>query len=386
MCNFVARECIAIGPHGALDELNNKGLPGTLGPITPLVSESGKLNPKSELSDYSSVILKTDPGLEIFAISKMSAVLGNRINKGQAAVDLNHYMPWGASEPITPEVIRLSPYAQSELDAVRHLLRSGVVAGEPHPRVAVLDSGLASDYSGHREINYFDYSQGGRLAPANPQSDPLGHGTRVVSVLDQILPNQVGLSVGRLPSGGNSLTVLAVVQAYADIVARQSPNVINLSIAPRSNSAVCPHCRKRTTALTFFSSFFPLIMRLAGRSPTPTITVMAAGNEGQVPNSRWLTKDLDTLLLAVAENRFRQRARYSSALEGPNADLFSASAFGGDDPDDTGSSGFFTDGDHGTSFAAPILSALALLPRPAATHPIGSFVQEKMREARAARE
>jgi hypothetical protein len=88
---------------------------------------------------------------------------------------------------------------------------------------------------------------------------------------------------------------------------------------------------------------------------------MAAGNTGQVPNSRWLTEDLSTLLFAIAENRNGDRTRYSSAPEGPYADLFSAGAFGGDDPDEPGAQGVFLDGCYGTSFAAPFVSAAALL-------------------------
>jgi hypothetical protein len=90
---------------------------------------------------------------------------------------------------------------------------------------------------------------------------------------------------------------------------------------------------------------------------------MASGNAGQIPNSRWLTEDVETLLFAVAENRKGERTKYSGAPEGPQADLFSASAFGGDDPDDEDAQGVFRDGPHtyGTSFAAPFLSAVVLV-------------------------
>lgn len=256
-------------------------------------------------------------------------------------------------------------------------------------KVAILDSGLAADFSAHRELRYYDYSTGGRLRRDVDATDPIGHGTRVASILDQILPSEVELCVGRLPSDPAGLTALTIAQALGDLVVRETPDVVNLSVALRNDWFVCPHCRQRVPAPTLLSSLLPLVIRLAGKTTSSTLTVMAAGNTGQTPNSRWLTEDVETLMFAVAENRNRERTRYSSAPEGPRGDLFSAGAFGGDDPDEPGAQGVFADGTHGTSFAAPFVSAVALLTKnfnAPLTHGIptriGMFTREIIEAAR----
>jgi len=228
-------------------------------------------------------------------------------------------------------------------------------------KVAVLDSGLDPAFSPHRNLTYLDYSRDGRLTPSTEQADPIGHGTRVVKILDDILPVEVDLVVGRLPSDPTRMTTLSSAHALGDLVSRALPDVINLSVAPRDNVFVCPSCHERVPVPTFLPTFFSMVLRLAGKTSQSTITVMAAGNSGQVGNSRWLNQDIETLLLAIAENRHGDRARYSGGAEGPLADLFSASAFGGDDPDEPGAVGAFSDGSQGTSFAAPFLTCAALL-------------------------
>jgi subtilisin family serine protease len=360
MCNFVPGQAVAIGPLSVLHEMGG-GLPGTLGPVLPLVSEVGDIGDSSEIARLGTVVLKTDPGLELYAVSRLSARLAAAIEKKEAVVDLNHFMPLSAPEPLSFGSLRLSPHAEREAAAIRRLLRSSLPS-QPRPiRVAVLDSGLAADFGAHRPLRYFDYSAGGRLRQDQPQTDPLGHGTRVATILDQILPPEVELSIGRLPVEAGSLTALSIAQALGDIIARELPEVVNLSVAMRNDWFVCPNCKQRVPAPTFLSTLLPLVVRLGGRSTASTVTVMAAGNTGQLPNSRWLTEDVETLLFAVAQNRKGERTRYSSAPEGPHADLFSAGAFGGDDPDDPDSQGVFLDGMHGTSFAAPFVSAVALL-------------------------
>ena len=167
--------------------------------------------------------------------------------------------------------------------------------------------------------------------------------------------------MGRLPSDAGALTALTVAQALGDIIAREQPEVVNLSVSPRNDWFVCPVCKRPVVAPTFLSTFLPLVVRLGGKTTRSTVTVMAAGNTGQIPNSRWLTEDVETLLFAVAENRKRERTRYSGSPEGPRGDLFSARAFGGDDPEDPDAQGVFADGTHGTSFAAPFVSAVALV-------------------------
>ncbi|WP_143007659.1 MULTISPECIES: S8/S53 family peptidase [Nitrosospira] len=328
----------------------------------PLINEEEGNDRNTELSRLGTVVLKTDPGLELYAVSRLSARLSALIEKNEAAVDVNHILPLAAVEPLSDTSLRFSPHAEREASIVRQLLRSALPPPDSRPgplRIAVLDSGLIRDFSAHRELRYFDYSINGQLRRDAEPADPSGHGTRVVSIFDQILPPHVELSVGRLPS--DSLTALTIARALGDIIAREMPDVVNLSVSLRNDWFFCSRCKQRVLAPTFLTSILPLVMRLGGKNAVRTLTVMAAGNSGQIPNSRWLTEDLDTLLFAIAENRHHERARYSSAPDGPLGDLYSASAFGGDDPEDPDAQGVFIDGAHGTSFAAPFVSAVALL-------------------------
>ncbi len=360
MCNFVPGEAVAMGPPNVLHELG-KGLPGHLDDVQPLLTEVGELPPNSGVQPLASVVLRTDPGLELHAVSRLSARLAAAIEARKAVVDLNHLLPLSTTTVNSNHSLRFSPHAESEIAVFRRLIRTSLDAGPAPIRVAVLDSGLAPGYTAHRDVRYLDYSDGGRLRLDAPRVDPLGHGTRVVHILDQILPPEVELWVGRMPEDPNALTALAVARALGDVVARGVPEVVNLSLAPRNDWFFCHSCRQRVPAPTFLSTFLPLLVRMAGQCTSRTVTVMASGNAGQIPNSRWLTEDVDTLLFAIAENRKRQRARYSGAPEGPHADLCSAGAFGGDDPDEAERQGVFLDGGHGTSFAAPFISGIALL-------------------------
>lgn len=372
MCSFVPGQAVAIGPMSVLSKLG-EDLPGRLAPATPLLTQSGDLDFDSELSQLGSVVLKTDPGLELYAVSRLSARLADAIEKKVAVVDVNQLLPLSAPEETPGHSLRLSPHGEREVLAVRKLLRATLSPQSMPRKVAILDSGLSADFFANRELRYYDYSAGGRCRRDVEAADPLGHGTRVASILDQILPSEVELCVGRLPSDPVGLTALTIAQAMGDIVVREKPDVLNLSVALRNDSFRCPHCRQRVPAPTLISSILPLVIRLAGRSTSSTMTVMAAGNTGQAPNSRWLTEDVETLMFAVAENRKGERTRYSSAPEGPRGDLFSAGAFGGDDPDEPGAQGVFADGTHGTSFAAPFVSAAALLTKGISTPPAPGF-------------
>lgn len=375
MCNFVPGEVIAIGPVNALQQIG-EGLPGIRSAVRPIISEIGNFPQVSPLIGIGSLTLKTDPGVELYAASRMSARLAGVIEHGDAIVDLNHMLPLSSPESITDLSFRLSAHAEREAASIRRVLREALtpVTDGRHPRrVGVLDSGLLSTYTPHRDVHYFDYSAAGQLTLDATYDDPLGHGTRVVSILDQILPPDVELSVGRLPSQSGSLTALTLAHAFGDLVAREAPEVVNVSVSPRNDWFICPSCRQRVNAPTFLSGFLPLLIRLGGKNIERTVTVMAAGNTGQIPNSRWLSEDIETLLFAVGENRSGNRARYSSAPDGPLADLFSAGAFGGDDPDEKDSEGVFMDGGHGTSYAAPFISAAALLSKQFPAPPLHGF-------------
>jgi hypothetical protein len=387
MCNFVPGQAIALAKISSLYELG-ENLPGTLGPVVPLVGEIGDVNRESELTKYATVVLKTDPGLEVHAVSQLSARLAGPIQQGEAIVDLNHILPWSAPDLPGEPSTRLGAHAEREAAALRGLLRRVFPEGES-ARVAVLDSGLAADFVPHRELRYLDYSAGGRLTADTARVDLNGHGTRVISILDEVLPANVQLTVGRLPSNEGELTALTIAQALADLIARELPDVVNLSVSLRTDTLICPHCKHRVRGATFFSTMLPLIIRLGGRSSTSTVTVMAIGNTGQYQNSRWLTDDMQTLLFAVAGNKKGDRARYSNSPAGPRADLYSAMAFGGDDIDEPGAEGVFADGARGTSFAAPFVTAAALwakrdldTSRAAARDAIGERTQRFIEAAR----
>lgn len=359
MCNFVPGQAIAIGPLAALRQLDNK-LPGNLGAPVSLVGEGELRNQDSELARLGYVTLHTDPGLEFMAVSRLSAALSDAVRYGQVVVDVNHILPM-AAQTAEPPTLKFSQFAATEVASLRRIFRHHFSSGNLPLRVGILDSGLRDDYRAQREIDYHDYAHAGQRRSGTGKLDPVGHGTRVVSILDQVLPRGIAMSVGRLPSNPSQLTALTVAQALGDMIARDAPDVVNLSVCMQTDGAHCNFCKRTMAVGSFSSSFLPLIIRLGGVSQAATITVMAAGNAGLVPNSRWLTEDVRSLIFAMAENRHGQPARYSSIPSGPRADMFSVAAFGGDDPDERRAQGFFSDGAHGTSYAAPFVSALALL-------------------------
>jgi hypothetical protein len=385
MCRFVPGQAIAIGPLTELNELNH-GLPGEV-EVQPLVT--GELN--HDMAKIGRALLRTQPGLEVFAVSQMSARLSSAIKRKAALVDLNHILPYGMGEPLSEVRARLSPHAQKEAHIVRNILRRSLPRGRRRMHVAILDSGLTPEYSAHRSVEYFDYSRGGRYSANEARADPLGHGTKVVKILDDILPPEIELVVGRLPSDENALTTLTAAHALGDLIARTTPEVVNLSFTIRTDVFFCRVCREQIPAPALLNSLLSLVIRVGGRSAEKTVTVMASGNTGQIPNSRWLTNDIETLIFAVAENKRGERTKYSSAPEGPDADMVSAGAFGGDDPDETDAQGCFYDGSRGTSFAAPFISAVALLakhlnlPKGAYPKPLGALVRELISRAREGR-
>jgi hypothetical protein len=151
-------------------------LPGKLGTATPLVSEEGNVDFNSELSRLGSVVLRTDPGLELYAVSRLSARLARAIEFNDAVVDVNQILPLSTPESVSNSSLRLSPHGEREAAAVRQLLRA-TLSPQPTPRkVAVLDSGISSDFSAHRELRYYDYSNGGKLRRDAEATDRLGMG------------------------------------------------------------------------------------------------------------------------------------------------------------------------------------------------------------------
>jgi hypothetical protein len=362
MCNHVRGEAIAIGSLGDLRQrLNGPGwnFPGRI-EFIQLVREEPDLE-TSPLFGVGIARLSGVPhGLEVHAVSKLSAALSEEIAAHKVSVDLNYILPLSADVPVAP--LRLTPLAESWTNRARELAtnlqkRADTNAGSPvrpSPPVALIDSGLnVTSLSSGRELRSFDYSNPG-TSPTNaePDCDVLGHGTRVASLLDACLPQSVPLVSAKLSNRGRDVTVLNVVRVFADVVSRFRPLVVNLSLAPAKDDAICDRCGEPTLAPAFYSTLLHHAIRLAAPS---TFVVMAAGNSGRRCTQEIMMDATQNLVFAVAINSRDQRASYSSTTQVPGTSL---GAFGGDGPDGDEKL-FVADPSYGTSFAAPFVTACA---------------------------
>lgn len=178
-----------------------------------------------------------------------------------------------------------------------------------------------------------------------------GHGTRVAKVLDLVLPPRVGLVAAKIADTDEGVTLLALIRAFADLVSAYKPSVVNLSLSARDDQFNCG-CGQRAITPTFISTLLPFVIQLAG----DVVTVMAAGNSGEICHPPHASADASNLIYAVSVNSQMHRTRYSSY---PALPEMAVSAFGGDDPEDERGFGVFDDDRKsvGTSFAAPFVSA-----------------------------
>ena len=93
--------------------------------------------------------------------------------------------------------------------------------------------------------------------------------------------------------------MLRVATAFADLVSREDPAVVNLSLAPRDDEIICPSCGKAVAVAAFHSLILPFLFRVAG---VRTLTVMAAGNRRQFNNARHALADTESLVLVARFN------------------------------------------------------------------------------------
>jgi len=365
MCNFVPGECLAIAENDDIyHRLVQWKLPGRW-ELIPLIPEEPdmphtKSSPRRKQPSHVFIHLTGIPdGLEVLAVSKLSAALSDLIGSHRAVVELNLYLPM-ATQQARRRRDQLSPQAARLVSKLReHFSRNGKWPVPLRP-IALLDSGInfsslrttrpliARNYTGSRatfgQIVDIDHGAG-------------EHGTDVCRILDSILPDSVPIISGQVASRASpSITVLKVATAFAHLVAADRPAVVNLSLAPRDDQLVCPRCRRAIPVEAFHSLILPFVFRVAG--PT-ALTVMAAGNRGQISNARHALAETTSLALVEATDSSGNLAAYSNRVDSGHATA--VRFFGGDNTEGRGRVTVFENAPEsfGTSYAAPFASAAA---------------------------
>jgi hypothetical protein len=149
-------------------------------------------------------------------------------------------------------------------------------------RIGILDSGLDTECLRlRRPWTFLGYDAQGAFVENTAPEDPVLHGTRVAKILDNVLPEQIRFSIGRLPSSGamNDIRVSSFARAYADFIAREAPSVCNVSIGPVPDSVECPQCHRPIETTWLASTILPSLFRLA---ETATFTL----KKGDSPSLR----------------------------------------------------------------------------------------------------
>jgi hypothetical protein len=329
-------------------------------------------------------------GLEVLAVSKLSAALHELIAAHRAVVELNLYLPI-AAQLVGRRHDQLSSQAFRLAQKFRRYF-SQTSCPTPTRAIGMLDTGIAlSSITTGRNLRARDYT-GPRSRFGNvleEDHDVQGHGTEVCRILDSILPEEVPIVSGRITANNALLeiTVLKVATAFAHLVAAEAPAVVNLSVAPRDDLVICPKCNQVLPVDAFHSLILPFVFRLAGDT---TLTVMAAGNRGQVSNARHALAETNSLVLVEAADSRGELASYSNRVDIGHA--AAVRAFGGDDGKEAGGITVFENAQHtyGTSYAAPFVSAAAYAYRAASTgarfvstadsagYNFGSFAQQRL--------
>jgi len=358
LCNFAPGECLAIAEDVGIEgRLQQWHFPGQW-EIIPLVPEDSDVKPCHPMRKFVLIHMTGIPdGLEVLAVSKLSAALNDLIGDHAAVVELNLYLPFGA-QPAAKRHDEFSPPAVEIVGKMRRYL-AGVAP--VNRAVGLLDSGIsvsrlsqpnrirARDYSGSRGSDF------GRIIGGD--HDLLGHGTDVCAILDSVLPSGATIVSGKLVGGSQSgITVLRVAIAFAHLICLDDPAVVNLSLAPRDDEVICPYCKKAIAVEAFHSLILPFLFRIVGDR---TLTVMAAGNRHQFSNARHALAETSSLVLVEASDSHGQLANYSNKVDSAYAAV--ARAFGGDDPKLLGGTTVFANSptSFGTSFAAPFVTAAA---------------------------
>lgn len=392
MCNFVAGECLAIAEEdnisGLLDDWK---FPGKLERI-PVVPEDNTTYPTSgpgaRMRKYVFIHITGIPdGLEVLAVSKLSAALHELIKADRAVVELNLYLPM-AAQLASRRQNQLSPQALQLAQKVRHYFSQTSGSRSTRP-IGMLDSGITlSSITTGRRLIARDYT-GPRSRFGNvleEDHDVRGHGTEVCRILDASLPEEVPIVSGRVTANNALLeiTVMRVATAFAHLVAAENPAVVNLSLAPRDDQIICPTCGEAVAVDAFHSLILPFVFRLAGEA---TLTVMAAGNRGQVSNARHALADTNSLVLVEAAASTGDLASYSNRVDAGHG--AAVRVFGGDSGKEPGGIRVFENAQHayGTSYAAPFISAAAYAYRSAKPGALfgssgdnfGSFAQQALK-------
>jgi hypothetical protein len=364
MCNFVPGECLALvsaSPCEINERLSSWQLPGHVN-VLPLLSGEGPFQEESAqpFREHYLVHVNDIPeGLEVLAVSKLSAALAQWVGEHRAVVELDMRLPL-AAHAAQRHVAELNPRARRTAELLRQFMQRTLNPTTTRRPVGLLDSGLALSELPHgRRFTAHDYTG----APAMlgqllvDDHDQRGHGTQVCRILDSALPEKVPIVSGRVVRQNDiDITVMRVAQAFANLVAAENPAVVNLSLAPRDDAAVCPHCGEVVPAEAFHSLILPEVFRSVRDC---TLTVMAAGNRGRLGNARHALAHMDSLALVEAEDGEGRLAAYSNRVDSEFAAV--ARHFGGDAESRRNGGTVFDGvaGSYGTSFAAPFVAAAA---------------------------
>ncbi|MGC3969523.1 MAG: S8/S53 family peptidase [Pirellulales bacterium] len=335
-----------------------------------------------------------EPGREIDLLARVASLLSTPIERGKAVVDLDYLMTYGglsdfayqlglagrslvegfqrrpysgqsdspdANLPATrPSVhdgyqaagtknqYNPTQYASSPLSRYAHQFllpcnRSGRPAKPVRP-IAIIDSGLAPSYCRAGRIDsIIDLSQGmPQMLTLGNSVDPVGHGTRVVRIVDRAAGNPrtkfIIASLGAQENVTSSAVAMAMTCCVDGIPNMQRPRsemplVVTMSLWPSVEGIGSLHQ--------------PLLVPfIAARYPAVTF-LMAAGNDGEYFE---VDRGASNLLYGAALDNRGHVPKYCSI---PNDPLRTLATFGGCE------SAAFFDGPHafGTSWATPVLAA-----------------------------
>lgn len=365
MCNFIPGECVGIVSTEFLDGLG-EDLPGVYRsfPLFPQEDFEGAGNAEivRKFSDFHFLRITGIPeGLEIYVISQLSARLSDAIKGGQAVVELNYRLPLSSAEPQLR--LRLSRPALQLAVGIRALFAELTDTVDPLRPVAMLDAALdQSSIDETRTVSQFDFlgEHNERWGEeASPLAERPTHGSRVFKILDSCLPKGVEIVAGRIfKNNHDDISTLRVAAAFSSLVARKDPTVVNISAALSDHYTICTECGSPVWVSPFHSQLLPFVFRLVEERTT---VVMAAGNQSQIANARHASAEVQNLILVEALNSKGSKAAYSNVVDTEYAKV--SAAFGGEPIQKEGSIPCF-EGDpegHGTSFAAPWVTALTYL-------------------------
>lgn len=365
MCTHVPGECLAIA-QGTREELKKLlhewDIPGRV-EILPLLPEGQEYRSDLALpfaNHHFVHVVDVPEGLEILAVSRLSAAFQDLLSKRRAIVELHMNLPLSAQPARRPRD-ELSALGQHMAERLRRFVGGLPMRANAWRPIGLLDTGISTSRLRvrlRRRITRDYMAAPGMFGSVIAGDHDLqGHGTQVFRILDESLPDQVPIVSGRIAAQDESgITVLRIATAYAHMVATDDPSVINLSLAPRDDLVICPHCRRAIPVEAFHSLILPYVFQLTWKR---TLTIMAAGNQGQIANARHAFAATDGLTLVEASNSSGERAAYSNSVDSQFASV--ARVFGGDGDDAKHPQRMFRgiEGSFGTSLASPFVSVAA---------------------------